>query len=267
MHAQNQDIEELGNALLREMRAGMSAVQPVQLQATVDLQGKTTAVTPVSGLADLSKMYVDRFGRISYVPFQKYGHPVCAQFMVFIEPWLKPETGPEFKDKEKFHSLLQKCTDLSHSGAVSTDVISACQHAADTAGSLPVSYFGKDMRLAYVMTATALMRDKRAKEALPYAEKAVKTADLGWDDVSGKAAAYGVRGQARAMTGDLHGSDQDLSRAEDLERSTFEVPRKPEQKAFDTHALKSMLGFHAEILTVMGRKPDAERLRDEARKL
>ena len=56
-------------------------------------------------------------------------------------------------------------------------------------------------------------------------------------------------------------------KAEELERATFEVHRKPEQKTFDTHALKSMLGFHAKVLMATGKKSDAEKLRDEARKL
>jgi hypothetical protein len=111
------------------------------------------------------------------------------------------------------------------------------------------------------------MRDNRAKDALTYAQKAVETADLGFDDVSGKAAAYGVRGQARGLTGDLKGANEDLMKAEELERATFEVPRKPEQKSFDQHALRSMLGFHAEILIALGRKSEADKLRDEARKL
>ena len=49
-------------------------------------------------------------------------------------------------------------------------------------------------------------------------------------------------------------TSEDLAKAEALERATFEVPRKPEQKAFDTHALKSLLGFHAEVLTALGKK-------------
>jgi hypothetical protein len=132
---------------------------------------------------------------------------------------------------------------------------------------LPASYVGMDKRLAYVTTATGLMRDNRARDALTYAQKAVETADLGFDNVSGKAAAYGVRGQARGLTGDLKGANEDLMKAKELERATFEVPRKPEQKIFDRHALQSMLGFHAEILTALGRKSEADRLRDEARKL
>jgi hypothetical protein len=51
-------------------------------------------------------------------------------------------------------------------------------------------------------------------------------------------------------------------------RATFEVPRKPERKAFDTHALKSMLAFHAEVLTALAKKSRTPtKLRGEARKL
>jgi hypothetical protein len=266
-HPEYQYLEELSHMLLREMKTGMSQVQPIQLQVEVDQQGKTTSVTPVSGLHELSRVYVDWFNRITFVPFKQDGQPVCARFMVYTEPKVSPEIGPEFNDKEKFHSLLQKCTDISRSGASAADLVSACQQAADAGGPLPPSYFGKDKRLAYVMTATAMMRASRAKEALAYAEEAVQTADLGWDDVTGKASAYGVRGQARAITGDLKGASEDLAKAEELERATFEISRKPEQKTFDTHALKAMLGFHAEVLTALGKKPAADTLRAEAKKL
>lgn len=266
-HDEYQDLEELGHSLLRELREGGSEVQPVQLQVDVDQQGKTTAVTPISGLPELSSMYVAWFNRILWIPFKENSQPVCAQFMVYVVPRLKPEAGPEFRGKEKFHSLLEKCTDSSPSGTNAAEMVSTCQQAADAGGPLPVSYFGKDKRLAYVTTATALMRVNRAKEALPYAEKAVETSNLGWDDVTGKASAYGVRGQARALNRDLIGADQDLTKAEALERATFEVPRKPEHKTFDTHALKSMLGFHAMVLTAMHRNAEAEKLRDEAKKL
>jgi hypothetical protein len=218
-------------------------------------------VKTISGMHAFSNAYADILKRIAYVPFKEGGQPVCAQYVYKI-----PAPEERRASWDKFHSLIQRCTDLSRSGAGAADLISACRQAADAGDSLPSSYLNMDKRLAYVTTATALMRDGRPKEALPYAEKAVETADLGFDDVSGKAAAYGVRGQARGLTGDLHGADQDLAKAEELERATFDVSRKPEKKAFDTHALKSMLGFHAEVLTALGKKPDADKLRDEAKK-
>ena len=241
---------------------GIPMSQTSVFQIDVDSSGKTTTVKTISGVQEYSSLFADILKRVSYVPFKENGQPVCMQYVYKI-------AAPEEKSRswDRFHTLIQRCTDLSRSGVVAAELISTCEQAADAGGLLPPYVFGMDKRLAYVTTATALMRDNRAAEAIPYAEKAVETADLGFDDISGKAAAYGVRGQARGMTGDLRGANEDLMKAEDLERATFEVPRKPEQKAFDTHALKSMLGFHAEVLTALGRKPDAEKLRDEARKL
>jgi hypothetical protein len=248
--------------------SGTRTSQISVFQIDVDSKGKTTAVKTISGIHEDSNLYADILKRISYVPFTENGHPVCVQYVHKIPaPHKIPVPEEERANWDKFHSQIQRCTDLSRSGAGAADLISACRQAADAGDSLPSSYFCMDKRLAYVTIATALMRDNRAKEALPYAQKAVEIADLGFDDVSGEAAAYGVRGQARGLTGDLHGADQDLAKAEDLERATFEVSRKPEKRALDTHALKSMLGFHAEVLTALGKKPNAEKLRDEAKKL
>lgn len=257
-----QDDAEFSRLFERMTVAEIMESQASVFQVDIDSKGKTTAVKTISGKHALSNVYSDILKRISYVPFKDNGQPVCVQYVYKI-----PAGEEKSASWDRFHSLIQRCTDLSRSGAGAAELISACQRAADAGDSLPSSYFCMDKRLAYVTTATALMRDNRAKEALPYAEKAVETADLGFDDVTGKAAAYGVRGQARALTGDLQGALQDLTKAEDLERATFEVPRKPERKAFDTHALKSMLGFHAEVLTALGKKPDADKLRDEAKKL
>jgi hypothetical protein len=257
-----QDGAEFRRLFERMTVAQIMESQGSVFQVDVDSKGKTTSVKTISGMHAFSNAYADILKRISYVPFKEGGQPVCAQYVYKI-----PAPEERRASWDKFHSLIQRCTDLSRSGAGTTELISACHQAAEAGDSLPSSYLDMDKRLAYVTTATALMRDGRPKEALPYAEKAVETADLGFDDVSGKAAAYGVRGQARGLTGDLHGADQDLAKAEELERATFDVSRKPEKKAFDTHALKSILGFHAEVLTALGKKPDADKLRDESKKL
>jgi hypothetical protein len=263
-HIRSTDEEalELAHVVLKEKIRGI-----VLLQVDVDTQGQVIAIAPKDGPKPLVAIFADRLKQIAFVPFTQNGHPVCARFFVRRVTRVFPETGPEFAGMDKFHSLLKKCSDLTAAGSETAELTSVCEQAAGAADPLAAAYFGRDKRLAYVLCATALMRDNRAKEALPYADKAVATADLGFDDISGKAAAYGVRGQARGLTGDLHGADQDLTKAESLERATFEVPRVPERRAFDRHALQSILGFHAEILTAMGRKPDAETLRDEARKM
>jgi hypothetical protein len=209
-----------------------------------------------------SAVFADILRRAYYIPFKQDGKPICVRYLYKV-------AAPEHWEKgwDKFESLLQRCTELSRSGASAAELIPACQAAADAGDPLPSSYLGRHKRLAYATTATAMMRADRAKDALPYAEEAVQTSEAGWDDVTGKASAYGVRGQARALTGDLKGALEDLEKAEALERATFEVTRKPEQKAFDSHALKSMLGFHAEVLTAMHETAEADKLRDEAKKL
>jgi hypothetical protein len=51
------------------------------------------------------------------------------------------------------------------------------------------------------------------------ADKAVAVVLLGHDDGSGSSAAYSVRGQAKALVGDLTGADQDLEKAENCDGS------------------------------------------------
>jgi hypothetical protein len=238
------------------------------LQLDVDAAGAVTAVEEISGPHALTSIFADHMKRLSFVPFKQNGQPVCVRFTSrWVPRNVTLETGPEFAGRDQFYSLFKKCTTLSASGTRPAGLTEICERAADAGDPLRSDYYGRDKRAAYVLCATALMRDNRAKEALPYAEKAVATADLGFDDIAGKAAAYGVRGQARALTGDLLGANEDLLKAEDLERATFEVKRTPERRTFDTHALQSMLGFHAEVLTAQGNKPGAEKLRDEAKKL
>jgi hypothetical protein len=269
LHIAKFPIEFQDNSELRQISGakmssgpGIRMSQMSVLQVDVDGKGHTTAVKAISGLHEYSNLFSDMLKRVSYVPFKEGGEPVCVQNVYKVGA--PPEEVPGWG---RFRSLIQRCADLSRSGAGASELISTCQSATEVGDQLPASYVGMDKRLAYVTTATALMRDNRAKDALTYAQKAVETADLGFDNVSGKAAAYGVRGQARGLTGDLKGANEDLMKAEELERATFEVPRKPEQKIFDRHALQSMLGFHAEILTALGRKSEADKLRDEARKL
>ncbi len=260
---ENENNHELLIVLVKEKISGLAV-----LQVDVDVSGTVTAVEEVSGPHALTSVFADEMKRLSFVPFKQNGLPVCVRFTIrWVSRNYVRETGPEFAGRDQFYGLFKKCTASAASGTTPPELAAICQRAADAGDPLRPDYFGRDKRAAYVLAATALMRDDRANLALPYAQKAVATADLGFDDVAGKAAAYGVRGQARGLTGDLHGADEDLSKAEELERATFEVPRKPELKAFDKHALRSMLGFHAVVLTALSRKPEADRLRDEAKKL
>ncbi len=73
-----------------------------------------------------------------------------------------------------------------------------------------------ERRRAYVYAATAYGNIRDLKTALHYADKAVEVIKLGHDDDSGSEAAYSLRGQIRAFSGDMSGGDKDMSLAEDF---------------------------------------------------
>jgi hypothetical protein len=106
----------------------------------------------------------------------------------------------------------------------------------------------------YAATAFANIRDLQT--ALPYAVKAVDVVKLGHDGNSGAEAAYSVRGQLRAYSGDLKGGDEDMSVAEDFGR-----------KGSSPGVLKRDLQFHADLLNRLNRPEEARAKLDEAAKL
>ena len=170
------------------------------------------------------------------------------------------------KTEAKFTPLLNKCSALSAAKA-EPEALNQCRLAAEAADKLTTMGNNKNRVVAYTYYASALILENRSKEALAYAQKAVAVCDLGFVDISDKAVAYGLRGQVYGLTVDPHGAGNDLAKAEELERATLEVPRTPEQRKFDSGVLRSVLIFHAQILAGLGETAEADKLRDEARKL
>jgi hypothetical protein len=91
---------------------------------------------------------------------------------------------------------------------------------------------------------------------LRYANKAVEVVELGHDDNSGDEAAYSVRGEIRALSGDMNGGDRGLSVAEDYAR-----------RGQLTGPLKRDLTFHAELLKRMNRPEESQAKLTEAANL
>jgi hypothetical protein len=87
------------------------------------------------------------------------------------------------------------------------------------------------------------------------------------DDGSGSSAAYSVRGQAKAVAGDLTGADQDLDRAETYERNALSGPAGQSLNAEYTRTLKGLLNFHAQVLTGLGKQSASDIKLDQANKL
>ena len=105
-------------------------------------------------------------------------------------------------------------------------------------------------------TATAFANVRDLQTALTYAVKAVDVVKLGHDGNSGEEAAYSVRGQLRAYSGDMKGGDEDMSIAEDFGR-----------KGSNPGVLKRDLQFHAELQNRVNRPKEAQAKLEEAAKL
>ncbi len=266
LHAKNfpmttQDKTELGIVTFQERVSGVAV-----LQVDVDTNGHVIAAVPLNGSRQLTDLFNYEVKRITFYPFQENGQPVCVRFSLRYAAGLGHGDSADAKREAKFIPLFNKCSALSAAKA-EPEAVNECRLAAEAADRLTTMGNNKNRVVAYTYYASALMLQNRSKEALAYAQKAVAASDLGFVDISDKAAAYGLRGQAFALTGDPHGAGNDLAKAEELERATLEVPRTPEQRKFDSGVLRSVLTFHAQILAGLGETAEADKLREEARKL
>ena len=88
--------------------------------------------------------------------------------------------------------------------------------------------------------------------ALAYAGKTVKVVRLGHDTNSEGEAAYSIRGQLCAFSGDTTQDDEDLSKAEDLLAKVL------------TKEFSSVIGNSTDLLDRMHRPKEAQAKRDEA---
>lgn len=163
---------------------------------------------------------------------------------------------PDAEVASRFDIPWETCTRgvIAHATDVST--ANACKEAAAIADEFPPDRRFVERRRAYVYAATAYGNIRDLQTALHYADKAAEVTKFGHDDDSGSEAAYSIRGQIRAFSGDMEGGDKDISFAEDFCRRG---------KLYG--ALKHDLQFHAELLNRMNRTQEAQAKLDEAAKL
>jgi TonB family protein len=163
---------------------------------------------------------------------------------------------PDAEIANRFDIPWETCTRGVIAHATDVGTADACKEAAAIADEFPSDRRFIERRRAYVYAATAYGNIRDLQTALLYAEKAVEIVKLGHDDNSGGEAAYSIRGQIRAFSGDMAGGDKDMSLAEDFCRRG-KLPA----------ALKRDLEFHAELLKRMNRPLEAQAKLDEAAKL
>jgi hypothetical protein len=177
------------------------------------------------------------------------------------------DAGPDESMSQAYMALDEDCRRLVNKRADPTETIAACKRVSDEADRFaPKSHF-ITRRAAYVFYTIALVQGRKAQDAVAAGNKAVAVVLLGHDDGSGSSAAYSVRAQARALADDLAGVDQDLSKAEECERSALSGPAGQSLNAEYTRTLKGLLKFHAQVLTALGKQSDAAAKLDQANKL
>ncbi|MBZ5490367.1 MAG: energy transducer TonB [Acidobacteriia bacterium] len=148
---------------------------------------------------------------------------------------------------KRFDIPWETCTRGVIADATDEGTANACKEAAAIADEFPPDRRFTERRRAYVYAATVYANLRDLNTALHYADKAVEVVKLGNGDVAGVEAAYSIRGEIRALSGDMEGADKDLSIAEDISR-----------KGQLFGALKRDLQFHAELLTRMNRSQEAQ---------
>jgi tetratricopeptide (TPR) repeat protein len=175
--------------------------------------------------------------------------------------------GPDESISPDFVAQQKECRALLAQRSDPAAMVAACKKVADAASQFPPQSHFITRRSAYVGYMTALIYAKQFKQAIAVGDKAVAIVLLGHDDASGSSAAYGVRGEAKALAGDLAGADRDLEKAELFERNGLKTPAGQALQAEYSRALKGLLTLHAQVLVEMGRKSEAANKRDEASKL
>lgn len=240
----------------------------VVLQIDIGRDGQVTKLKAISGPSLLLQAATDAVKQWRYTPFEKDGSPVSVSVKVIVPFSLG--IPADLKDEEIariYFSLSMKCIRLVGQRADPAEQASACQKAADEADHFSQTSRFIERRSAYVYYTTALIRDKRPTEAVAVGEKAIAVVLQGHDDGSGSSAAYGVTGQAKALSGDLVGADKDLEIAEEYQRKALDTPAGHELSNSYSQTLKSLLSFHAQVLTALGKQAEAQAKLEQASKL
>jgi TonB family protein len=240
----------------------------VVLQLEVEPDGSVGKVKTISGPQMLNGAATDAVKQWHYKPFMQGGSPAAVSTTVSIPFALG--TQPADNDsaiQSTFFPLSDACHKAVAQNTSPAEQADTCRRAAEIADQFAHDSRFIERRSAYVYASTALLRNRELEEALRFAEKAVAVAQQGNDDDSGRAAVFSVRAQAKAALGDLVGSDQDLTRAENEQRAAIDGPAGHELHKEYTHVLIGLLRFHAQLLQAMDKPAEEQAKLDEAAKL
>jgi hypothetical protein len=177
------------------------------------------------------------------------------------------DAGPDESISQTYMALDRDCRALVNKRTGPIEAVAACKKVSDEADRFAAQSHFVTRRAAYVFYTIALIQAKKSQDALTGGDKAVAVVLLGHDDGSGSSAAYSVRAQAKAMSGDLVGADQDLEKAETFELNALSGPAGHALNTEYTRVLKGLLNFHAQVLSALGKQSASDTKLVQAGKL
>jgi len=239
----------------------------VAIQLQIDTSGHVISTKVLSGPPMLRQASIDAVKTWEFKPFEQAGQPVEVSATIVIPFSLGPVDLNDQQIARVYFPLFNACIKLVGQRADPAEQSRACKEAAAEADKFGSNARFIERRSSYVYCTTALIRNKEIKEALIFADKAVAVVQQGHDDGSGSSAAYSVRAQAEAAGGRLADADRDLVTAERFEKEALNSPAGKSLKKQYTATLKSLLNFHAQVLSALGNSTDASSKLSEANAL
>ncbi len=230
--------------------------------------GRVSKLTADTGPSMLRGAAVEAVKGWTFRPFLSHGGKAAVATKLTIPFTLgPPATAAEDSTASAFFPLSDKCHTLVTARADPAEEAKACRAAAQEAEKFGSGTRFIERRSAYVYAATALMRSNELSDATAFGAKAIAVVAEGHDDDSGASAAFAVRGQAEAFSGNLPAADADLTTAEEHKRKALDSDAGKSLRPEYSNALKNLLRFHAQVLTALKRDTDAAAKTAEADKL
>ena len=198
----------------------------------------------------------------TYHPFLKDGTPFPAtgKASIFFSLGDSPEALR--KDQEiadRYFKLDDQCRKALAKHDNSPETAAICRKAADTADEFAPDSRFIEKSSAFISAAIALGNCREFTAAMIYAEKAVAVVQLGHDDNSGMAAAYGVRGTVEGNLSKFPEAEHDLALAEDYGQKALDwaTHEAPELTNHYKSSLALYLKLHSTVLLALHRYEEA----------
>ena len=192
----------------------------VTLRVSVNEKGAVSSATYIDGPEALRDAAIHTVQGWSFRPFRgPRGSLTAVTGLIEVNFALSPAQALERRELRErdtrtasaFFSTSDRCH-VAIRASIGDANDHSCADAAELAKQFPPRERFIERRGAFVFAAEWFLRNNDGEHALPYAELAVSEVKKGHDDHSGKNAAYTVRGEAKALTGQLQDADKDLER-------------------------------------------------------